>query len=99
MVVTGRGSGRGVQVASGTDSLSMGVEKCVAWLGARVRWVGCRWWEGVPGLVKLFVPVIRRIGCDRAARDIVGCRVICRRLVRRVRAALDGMLVEGIQCP
>jgi len=89
-----QGSGRGVQVASGTSSLSMRVvERCMAWLFASIRWVGCRWWEGCQQLDEPFVPVIWHIGCGRAARKSVCCRVVFRSRVRHCSAAAQGMML------
>ncbi len=94
VVVARRGGGRGVQVASGASSLSRRVVgRCVAWLFARVRWVGCRWWEGCQKSDEPFMLVIRQIECGRAARESVGCRVVLRRQVQHGRSTQDMMLV------
>jgi len=90
----------GVQVASGTSSLSETVEKrCMAWRFASIRWVGCRWWKGCQGSGEPFIPVIRQIECGQASKEIVSCRVVFGRRVWRERSAEDMMLVEGIRCP
>jgi len=84
----------GVQVASEASSLFRRVVgRCVAWLFARVRWVGCRWWEGCQKSDEPFMPVIRQIECGQTARESVGCRVVFRRWVQHGRSAQDMMLV------
>ncbi len=101
MVVTQWGGGRGVQDASGTSILSRRVvERCMAWLHARVRWVGCRWLEDCQKLDKPFVPVVYRIECGWVVvRGNIDCRVVFQRRVRRSRLAPDMMLFKGIRCP
>jgi len=91
VVVIRRDGGRGLQVADGTDSRSMGVkERYVAWLFANVGWVGCRWWEDCQRFDELFIPVIWQIECGRAAGGSVDCRVVFGRRV------LYGGSVQGM---
>jgi len=71
MVVAHRGGGRGVQVAGGTGSRSVGVmERGVTCRFASVRWVGCRWWEGHHRSNEPNIPVIRLIECGQAVGGV-----------------------------
>jgi len=100
MVVTHWGSGRGAQVASGASVLSRRVMGgCMAWLFARVKWIGCQWWEGCPGVDDLTMPFIGQIECGRVARGSISCSAMFRRWVQCCGLMQDMMLVWGIQCP
>ncbi len=84
VVVAHLGSGRGAWVASGAGGLSRRVMGgYAAWLFAGAKWVGCRRWEGCPGLDEPILLVIGQMEYDRVARGNIGCMAICRRLVQR----------------